>query len=75
MIYLVQQPIQRREVEIMESEKNRRLMEIESIAKQIVALPEESKPFVMGYMIGKEEERQKWQKQGSTTKKKVVQTV
>ncbi len=51
----------------MESEKNRRLMEIESIAKQIVALPEESKPFVMGYMIGKEEERQKWKKQEKGT--------
>lgn len=52
-----------------------RQTEIESIAKQIVALPEESKPFIMGYLFGKEEERQKRQKQRSVAKKKVVQTV
>lgn len=40
---------------------------IEQIAEQIVALPEESKPFVMGYMVGKEEERQKWKKQENGT--------
>ncbi len=40
---------------------------IEQIAEQIVALPEESKPFITGYMVGKEEERQKWKKQESGT--------
>lgn len=52
--------IKEREVNIMSREEKKKL--IERIAEQIVALPEESKPFVMGYMVGKEEERQKWQK-------------
>lgn len=57
----------------MSIKERERLKELESIAKQIVALPEESKPFVMGYLFGKEEERQKWQKQGSSAKKQMIQ--
>lgn len=32
------------------------------MSKKFVAIPEEDKKFVTGYMIGKEEERKKWQK-------------
>lgn len=31
------------------------------IAEKFVGIPEEEKKFVTGYMIGKEEERMKWQ--------------
>lgn len=57
----------RKRGEHMSIKERERLKELESIAKQIVALPEESKPFVMGYLFGKEEERQKWKKQEKST--------
>lgn len=32
------------------------------IAEKFTGIPEEDKKFVTGYMIGKEEERERWQK-------------
>lgn len=42
-----------------ENEKRER---VEEIARKFVRLDEEGKSFITGYMIGKQEERQKWEK-------------
>lgn len=41
-----------------ETRKNR----IEELLNTFAALPEDAKDFVAGYVIGKEEERAKWEK-------------
>lgn len=44
-----------------EKEKKREM--IERVAEKFVLLPESDKTFIAGYLVGKEEERAKWEKQ------------
>jgi len=43
-------------------EKARKREMIESVVEKFVLLPESDKTFIAGYLVGKEEERAKWEK-------------
>lgn len=45
-------------------QKNERKENVENIAEKFIKLDDLDKSYIMGYMAGKQEERQKWEKRG-----------
>lgn len=47
--------------------KDERKEMIESIAERFTEMDDADKSYIAGYMVGKQEERQKWEKQQEAT--------
>lgn len=47
--------------------KEERMRMIEEMAEKFTGLEEQDKSFIVGYMTGKQEERQQWEKQKAVT--------
>lgn len=54
-----------REVAFMSNNERKEM--IENIAERFTQMDDADKSYIVGYMAGKQEERQKWEQQGKTT--------